>query len=220
MTDLTAKDILRVLADSPPPNAPAWRVLCRRWATELANQPPQAVIQIAEHLIGKGPWDRLTAYELIATHPRGIRALRPASIGRLARGLCDWPGVDTFGCLVSGPAWREGRLGTRTIYGWARSQDRWKRRLALVSTVALNVRARGGRGDAARTLDVCRRLIRDRDDMVVKALSWALRALVHWDRAAVRQFVQDHGTELAARVKREVLTKLRTGLKNPRGKAR
>jgi 3-methyladenine DNA glycosylase AlkD len=215
MSDLTAEDIGSVLRAAPPSDTAAWRALCRKWARALADQPPEAVIRIAEQLIGQGAWDRLTAYELIATHPRAIQALRPASIGRLARGLSDWPGVDTFGCLVAGPAWREGRLGTRTVQGWARSQDRWKRRLALVSTVALNVRARGGQGDVGRTLGVCAQLIHDRDDMVVKALSWALRALVQWDRAAVRQFLRDHGSELAARVRREVVTKLRTGRKAP-----
>jgi 3-methyladenine DNA glycosylase AlkD len=140
--------------------------------------------------------------------------LTPAAIRRLASGLCDWPGVDTFGCLIAGPAWREGRLGARQINSWARSQDRWQRRLALTCTVALNVRARGGRGDAARTLRVCRQLVVDRDDMVVKALSWALRALIRWDRAAVRQFIRDHEGQLAARIKREVGNKLRSGRKN------
>jgi 3-methyladenine DNA glycosylase AlkD len=190
-------------------------VLCRKWAGELVDQPAEAIIKIAEQLVRRGTWCRLTAYELIATHPRGIRALHPASIRRLAKGLSDWPGVDTFGCLVAGPAWREGRLGSDAIDAWARSRDRWKRRLALVSTVALNVRARGGRGDVVRTLGVCRQLIEDRDDMVVKALSWALRALVYWEPAAVRRFLSDHEGELAARVKREVGTKLRTGRKVP-----
>jgi hypothetical protein len=50
--------------------------------------------------------------------------------------------------------------------------------------------------------------------MVVKALSWALRSLVEWDRNAVAEFVQEHDDVLAARVKREVGSKLRTGRKN------
>jgi hypothetical protein len=50
--------------------------------------------------------------------------------------------------------------------------------------------------------------------MVVKALSWALRALVEWDRAAVAGFLKEHDATVAARVKREVATKLRTGRKN------
>ena len=52
--------------------------------------------------------------------------------------------------------------------------------------------------------------------MVVKAMSWALRELSKHDRAAVEAFVADQGQALAARVRREVATKLRTGLKTPR----
>jgi 3-methyladenine DNA glycosylase AlkD len=91
-----------------------------------------------------------------------------------------------------------------------------RRRAALVSTVALNARAQGGQGDTARTLAICRLLIDDRDDMVVKAMSWALRALAVIDRGAVERFVDEHRPELAARVVREVESKLRTGLKGPR----
>jgi 3-methyladenine DNA glycosylase AlkD len=58
-------------------------------------------------------------------------------------------------------------------------------------------------------------LMADRDDMVVKALSWALRELVVHDAAAVHRFLATHDDVLAARVKREVRNKLETGLKNP-----
>jgi 3-methyladenine DNA glycosylase AlkD len=52
--------------------------------------------------------------------------------------------------------------------------------------------------------------------MIVKALSWALRVLVAHDAKAVRGFLAQHDPVLAARVKREVNNKLRTGLKTPR----
>jgi 3-methyladenine DNA glycosylase AlkD len=52
--------------------------------------------------------------------------------------------------------------------------------------------------------------------MVEKALSWALRALAVRDAAAVRAFLAEREGLLAARVRREVGAKLRTGLKNPR----
>jgi 3-methyladenine DNA glycosylase AlkD len=65
-------------------------------------------------------------------------------------------------------------------------------------------------------LAVCRLLVGDRDDMVVKALSWALRDLIAQDPDAVRLFLEEHEDVLAARVKREVRHKLLTGLKNPR----
>jgi 3-methyladenine DNA glycosylase AlkD len=85
----------------------------------------------------------------------------------------------------------------------------------LVSTVALNVRSRGGTGDVPRTLAVCRLLVDDSDDMVAKAMSWVLRELVVHDPEAVRAFLSAHHDALAARVRREVTNKLRTGLKNP-----
>jgi len=112
-----------------------------------------------------------------------------------------------------------GQVPDALIARWARSRDRWWRRAALVSTVPLNLPARGARaeqGDAPRSLAVCELLVADRDDMVVKALSWALRELARRDPQAVRAFVQAHGPDLAARVRREVDNKLRTGLKNPR----
>ena len=44
---------------------------------------------------------------------------------------------------------------------------------------------------AARTLAVCRTLAADRDDMVVKAMSWALRVLSDRDRPAVEAFMAE-----------------------------
>jgi 3-methyladenine DNA glycosylase AlkD len=184
------------------------------WTRKLRSRPAPEIIRLACDLANANSWERLTAYELIARHPGAIEALTPAAIRRLGRGLADWPGVDTFACYVAGPAWREGRLPTSQVHAWLRSKDRWRRRAAVVCTVALNVRARGGRGDVARTLAVCRRVVTDRDDMVVKALSWSLRSLVDWDRAAVSDFLAEHERTLAGRVKREVGTKLRTGRKN------
>ncbi|HLF02206.1 MAG TPA: DNA alkylation repair protein, partial [Anaerolineales bacterium] len=113
-------------------------------------------------------------------------------------------------------AWREGQISDSVIYGWAKSKNRWWRRAALVSTIGLNNKARGGTGDTPRTLAVCALLVSDRDDMVVKAMSWALRELAKRDPKAVRKFITEHQYELAARVIRETNNKLKTGLKNPK----
>jgi 3-methyladenine DNA glycosylase AlkD len=134
----------------------------------------------------------------------------------LGQGIDNWAAVDTFACYLSGPSWREGQVSDALIQCWARSQDRWWRRAAVVSTVALNNKARGGRGDTSRTLMICEMLHADYDDMVVKALSWALRELSKREPEAVRKFLRYHGNKLAPRVTREVNNKLKTGLKNPR----
>jgi 3-methyladenine DNA glycosylase AlkD len=214
MDVLTPASIRAMLQRSIPRTVPEWRTFRRVWSRALSSRPGPEVIRLATALVDDGFWGRVTAYELIAHHPGAMAALTPASIRRLARGLADWASVDTFACSLAGPAWRDGRLPTRQVLAWLRSKNRWERRTAVVCTVALNVRARGGRGDAARTLAVCRHVVHDYDDMVVKALSWALRSLVEWDREAVTEFLAEHERALAARVKREVGTKLRTGRKN------
>jgi 3-methyladenine DNA glycosylase AlkD len=127
----------------------------------------------------------------------------------------NWSEVDTFGCYVSGPAWAAERIRDSKIKGWAKSSDRWHRRAALVSTLALNGRP-AARDSTKRTLEICRMLISDRDDMVVKAMSWALRRLGTVDPEAARSFVNQHREQLAGRIVREVARKLETGRKDGR----
>ena len=107
------------------------------------------------------------------------------------------------------------QISDQDVHRWARSPDRWWRRTALVATVGLNVKTRGGYGDAPRTLAVCEMLADDRDDMVVKALSWALRVLAPHDPTAVQHFLTTNQHRLAARIEREVRNKLRTGVNSP-----
>jgi len=179
----------------------------------LRDFPGDAVIEVAAHLVDEHSW---VAFELIYFHP-GASALvdEPAAL-RFAAGLSDWATVDAYCRYISGPAWRRGTITDDLIISWAASPDRWLRRCALVSTVPLNLRTAGGTGDTERTLHICGLLVDDRDDMVVKALSWALRALVRWDAGAVRAFLEQNQDRTAARVRREVINKLKTGLKNPR----
>jgi len=156
---------------------------------------------------------------IIERHPTafgrvGWKFLEP--IGNL---MDDWGKVDMFACLA-GPAWRAGQLGDARVFRWTRSESRWWRRAALVCTVFLNRRTLGGTGDTPRTLAVCKALVSDKDDMVVKGMSWALRDLLKRDRQAVERFLEAHEGELHARVKREVRNKLTTGRKNPPRKRR
>ena len=65
---------------------------------------------------------------------------------------------------------------------------------------------------------VCEVLAGDKDDMVAKGMSWALRDLSKRDRQAVETFLEEHEQELPALVKREVRNKLTLGVKTPRRK--
>lgn len=192
------------------------RAVRREFSKRLAASPAGLVIDVAIRLLNKPGIDRFVAYELIKHHRAAAASLREKQLEILGRGLDEWGEVDCFACYLAGPAWREHQISDKVIHRWARSKDRWWRRVALVSTVPLNSKAQGGRGDTERTIEVCRLLVSDRDDMVVKAMSWALRELSKRDPKRVRQFLNQHRDVVAARVIREVSNKLSTGLKNPR----
>lgn len=208
---------LRALPDNSASNL---RNLRRVFGKQLTTWPPEMVVALALRLLEESTFEaRFIAYELILHHPPALRSLGTKEVEKLGAGLDRWAAVDTFACYLSGPAWREKQIPDALLRKWANSKDRWWRRAALVSTVPLNNKARGGRGDAARTTMLCQLLVEDRDDMVVKALSWALRELVKRDPSVVRQFIRQHENKLAPRVLREVRNKLESGLKNPRRKA-
>jgi 3-methyladenine DNA glycosylase AlkD len=193
------------------------RAVRREFSKRLAKEGPRLVIDVAVRLMETpGIEHRFVAYELVSQHATALATLGAKDLERFGRGIDSWGAVDCFACYLAGPAWREHQVSDRLIHGWTRAANRWWRRAALVSTVPLNCKARGGRGDALRTIAVCRILVGDRDDMVVKAMSWALRELSKHDAKAVKEFLADYANEIAPRVAREVRNKLSTGLKNPR----
>ena len=190
----------------------------RRWSAQLRTETAETVFGLALELVERFNY-RWVAYELLLFHPSALGLVDPSNVERFAGQMGSWGDVDQFAILLAGPAWRSDRIDDRTVHAWAGRPDRWWRRAALVATVPLNTRSQGGGGDAARTLAVCELLVHDRDDLVAKALSWALRALVDRDAVAVQSFLTAHEGTLSARVKREVGNKLATGLKNPPSRA-
>ena len=202
----------------PVHNTPHERAVRRTYSQRLKQAQAEFVLDLARELI-QAYGHRWFAYELIQSHRAAFRSVGEAALEELGRGINSWWSVDSFARTLAGPAWLNGQVSNQLIHRWAHSEDRWWRRAALVSTVALNVRSHGGMGDVPRTLAVCRLLVDDHDDMVAKAMSWALRELVVHDPHAVREFLSEYEQALAARVKREVRNKLTTGLKNPRRKS-
>ncbi len=205
-----ADEIDRRIRALPDASTPPVRRLRQEYSARLRHADARTVLAVAGALVSRHRW---VAYELLYHHPSRLAGLGIEDVARLGRGIDGWNAVDAFARYISGPAWQRGFISDADIHRWAASPDRWWRRAALVSTVPLNLRAAGGTGDTCRTLAVCALLIEDDDDMVVKALSWALRELVRWDPEAVRGFLDDHHRSLAPRIQREVRAKLETGRK-------
>lgn len=211
-----AREIAAKIRALPSLKTEPVRSVRRAYSKRLAKSPARYVIDVALRLLDMRGISRFVAYELVKHHRAAAASLREKHLERFGRGLDEWGEVDCFSCYLAGLAWREHQISDKVIHRWARSKDRWWRRVALVSTVPLNSKAQGGSGDTDRTIEVCRLLVSDRDDMVVKAMSWALRELSKRDPKGVRQFLNEHRDVVASRVIREVSNKLSTGLKNPR----
>lgn len=195
-------------------NAASLHRLRRELSKQLRSAPPDIVLALAEGLLGRlTTANRFLACGLVRNHPGVFLKLTERKLEQFGAGMDSWSDVDIFATVLAGHAWREGLISDRLLRRWARSKDKWWRRAALVSTVPLNVKAQGGHGDAPRTLAVCELLIADREDSVVKALSWALRALAVRDAQAVSKFIEEHQIELAPLVLREVQNKIQSGRK-------
>ncbi len=210
-----ARAIEADLASLPVRNTASMRLVRKKYSQELRSANAEFMLGLARELV-QTESHRWIAFELIQAHPQAFACIGAKELEEFGAGINSWWRVDEFARTLAGPAWQKGQVSDELIWEWAHSSDRWWRRAALVSTVAWNVHSQGGPGDAPRTLRICELLAGDHEDMVVKALSWALRELVAYDTAAVEAFLRAHDSELSPRVKREVGNKLRTGLKNPK----
>lgn len=192
-----------------------FRAVLRTYRKQLKGESGEAVYKVAAALLKQGITEcRHFAYELLGGHAEARSLLNATRLEQLGKGVDNWASVDVFCCELAGQAWREGQITDARVYRWARSSDLWWRRVAVVATIPLNTRSRGGTGDSERTLEVCGLLLDDKEAMVQKAISWALRELVHWDRAGVELFLEENAERVSALVRREVMRKLTTGKKN------
>ena len=207
------------LAQATRRGVPAKREVRNRLSAQLKEASVEDVVAIGAAIAAspamKTARARWVGWELINKDKTALASLDLATVEALGVGNSSWDEVDGYAIYIAGPAWLRDQIRDTDLRRWAKSEDLWRRRAALVSTVALNTRTHGGHGDAKRTLAIASLLIDDREDMVVKAMSWALRALVPWDRTAVENFLIEHESRLAPRVKREARTKLLTEKKNP-----
>jgi 3-methyladenine DNA glycosylase AlkD len=215
-TTAIAREIQARVEALPALKTQAIRAIRREFSKRLANEEPDFVMKLALQLLALPSFTfRFIAYELVQHHPATASSLDVTDLERLGNGMDSWGSVDCFACYLAGPAWRERQIADSVVRRWSRSKNRWWRRAALVATVPLNNKTRGGTGDSRRTLEICGLLMDDRDPMVVKALSWALRELAKRDKSSVREFLENAGDKLPAQALREVRNKLATGLKNP-----
>ncbi len=193
---------------------PKIRPIIKQMSKRFKKSSPEEVVEFSKQLNATRILEaQQIAVEVLYKHKVARQSLTLDDLNVFGKGMDNWGSVDYFACLLAGPAWREGQITDEVIEEWAASADKWWRRAAVVCTVALNQKARGGTGDAVRTLKICKLVAGDKDDMVAKGLSWALRELAKREVEPVIEFVDKYETKLPKRVIREVRRKIETGRK-------
>lgn len=116
------------------------------------------------------------------------------------RHINNWDLVDTTAEHIPGAY-----LFTRSrkpLYRLARSASLWERRIAIMSTFYFIRRM-----DFADTLNLCEKLLSDREDLIHKATGWMLREVGNRDREKEQTFLNKHCTEMPRAMLRYAIEK-------------
>ncbi|HOP05250.1 MAG TPA: DNA alkylation repair protein [Tenuifilaceae bacterium] len=194
---------------------PNLKIVVKELSKQTKSFDNQKKLELIKLLIDEDVFElQQVAFEYLQSEKSLYKSLTEEFVESIEKNLDNWLSVDYFGAIVVGCAWRENLITTEKVKSYLKSNDFWIRRIAVVATVSLNQKARGGRGDSKRTLEICRLVVDDHHDMIVKALSWALRELSKIDKDSVIEFINENRNSLHKKVLREVNSKLETGLKN------
>lgn len=124
---------------------------------------------------------------LVERYRKGTEAERRAAYRLYLRSfprINNWDLVDCSAEHIVGPH----AVGRAQLLSWASSPKLWTRRIAIVSTF-YSIR----RNRFEDTLAVARRLLRDPEDLIHKAVGWMLREVGKRDAAALEGFLRRHG---------------------------
>lgn len=194
---------------------PSLKIVLKAMKTQIKAWEPVLKLELAKALINTQLFEcQQLAYELLDKDYKTLTLLDDISINALGKNMDNWVMVDYYAALIVGYAWRVEIITIDKVMAFLKSDNFWIRRIALVATVSLNQKARGGTGDTKQTLIICELCINDHEDMINKALSWALRELSKRDKTSVEVFIDKHEKNLHPRVLREVKNKLDKGTKN------
>lgn len=195
---------------------PDLRQIAASWKAGHQQAGRDDVLSVGEVLwTGASLEERTLANLLLASYPKVVAGLPWEALDRWRRLVDNWGVGDALGTMVFGP-WLLANPDDRLHYleTLIADEDLWSRRLALVATVPINRRAVTAVPDL--TLELVDRVKLEREPMISKAVSWALRELSKSNPDRVAAYLDDNRTQLAGHVVREVQNKLATGLKSGR----
>ncbi|MGH8048293.1 MAG: DNA alkylation repair protein [Chthoniobacterales bacterium] len=124
-----------------------------------------------------------------------------ATFLREIKSINNWDLVDSSAPCILGP-WLLDR-DRSILRKLAKSKSLWERRIAILATFAF-IRA----NDFAWTLELAETLLRDKHDLMHKAVGWMLREVGNRDEAALRKFLNQHTPHMPRTMLRYAIEKL------------
>jgi 3-methyladenine DNA glycosylase AlkD len=104
----------------------------------------------------------------------------------------NWATTDAICGLLVGPLLVRHPPQAARMRGWARDRNLWVRRAAIVGLIPL-----ARRGESLDLVyEVARRLHRDREDLIQKAVGWALREAGKTDMARLEHYLRANGPSI------------------------
>jgi 3-methyladenine DNA glycosylase AlkD len=152
---------------------PVLRAMVRAWATDQPGLDHDGLTALTVALWGRGLYEcRGAAVELLVFRGRLLEADDAALIERLLRTAQTWALVDPLSEIVMGGLTERFPRLAVTLDRWARDDNFWVRRAAML---ALLRPLRRGDGDFARFAGYADRMLDEQEFFIRKAIGWILR---------------------------------------------
>jgi 3-methyladenine DNA glycosylase AlkD len=164
-------------------------------------------VEDAAELLGS-PWheDRqLALIHLVHLYERALPPLREQIhklyLKQVGKGVNNWDLVDGSAPRIVGGHLFEKR-DTRLLDNWARDRNLWRRRVAMLATLAFLKN-----GSFGETLRIAEALLQDKEDLIHKAAGWMLREMGKRETAPLVAFLDRHAAVMPRTMLRYALEK-------------
>ena len=187
-------------------SVPAIRAEAKRVRRERPDLGREEVLALVEALWAKPVHERrMAAVELLQLYAARLAAADLALVERLIRGSRTWALVDGLAPNVAGPlVQRYPELGA-ALDRWAKDDDFWLRRAALLT---LLVPIRSGGGDFERFGRYADAMLEEKEFFIRKAIGWVLREASKKAPGRVIEWLKPRATRASGLTLREATKRL------------
>lgn len=162
----------------------------------------EAMRAIVDALFATDWFDLRSAAIAIVERKHKLLAIEDAAwLSEIARAGACWAHVDFVVTKAMGPLLeRHPKALPKLVRAWARDDDFWVRRVALLAQLAP---LRRGAGDFALFATIAAPMLEEREIFIRKAIGWVLREVSKKRPELVQAFLDEHGHRASGLTRRE-----------------